>query len=45
MTWREAIKKHMTDDSLGNEIIMMRYDDKKLKYVYLCPICDTTWKN
>lgn len=34
-----------TDDSLGNEIIMMRYDDKKLKYVYLCPICDTTWKN
>lgn len=27
------------------EVIMMRYDDKNLKYVYLCPECDTTWKN
>jgi len=33
------------DDSLSKEIIMMRYDDKNLKYVYLCPECDTTWKN
>ena len=23
----------------------VRYDDKNLRYVYLCPICDTTWKN
>jgi DNA-directed RNA polymerase subunit M/transcription elongation factor TFIIS len=29
----------------NKEIIMMRYDDKNLKYVYLCPECDTTWKN
>jgi DNA-directed RNA polymerase subunit M/transcription elongation factor TFIIS len=29
----------------NNEIIMIRYDDKNLKYVYLCPICDETWKN
>ena len=34
-----------SDDSLSKDIIMMRYDDKQLKYVYLCPICDTTWKN
>lgn len=29
----------------SKEIIIMRYDDKNLKYVYLCPECDTTWKN
>lgn len=34
-----------TDDTVSKEVIMMRYDDKKLKYVYLCPNCDTTWKN
>lgn len=27
------------------EVIIMRYDNKNLKYVYLCPECDTTWKN
>lgn len=29
----------------NKEIIMIRYDDKNLKYVYLCADCDTTWKN
>ena len=33
------------DENVCNEVIMMRYDDKNLRYVYLCPICDTTWKN
>lgn len=33
------------DSTLSDEVIMMRYDDKKLSYVYLCPICDTTWKS
>lgn len=36
--------KETTSDKPA-EIIMMRYDDKNLKYVYLCPECDTTWKN
>ena len=27
------------------EIVMIRYDDVQLKYVYLCASCDTTWKN
>ncbi len=27
------------------EIVMIRYDDIELKYVYLCASCDTTWKN
>ena len=26
------------------EIIYMRYDDKNLKYLYICSVCDTTWK-
>ena len=27
------------------EIVMIRYDEIQLKYVYLCASCDTTWKN
>ena len=26
------------------EIIYIRYDDKNMKYVSLCSICDTVWK-
>ena len=26
------------------EIIYIRYDDKNMKYVYLCCECDTVWK-
>lgn len=26
------------------EIIYIRYDDVKIKYVYLCSTCDTVWK-
>ena len=26
------------------EIIYIRYDDKNMKYVYLCPECDHVWK-
>ena len=26
------------------EIIIMRYDDKNMKYVSLCSTCDTVWK-
>jgi hypothetical protein len=26
------------------EIIFMRYDDANLKYIYICSVCDTTWK-
>jgi DNA-directed RNA polymerase subunit M/transcription elongation factor TFIIS len=32
-------------DGSKNEIILIRYDDKNLKYVNLCPICDNIWKN
>ena len=26
------------------EIIYLRYDDINMKFVYLCSVCDTTWK-
>ena len=26
------------------EVIYMRYDDRNLKYLYICVACDTVWK-
>jgi len=26
------------------EVIYNRYDDKNMKYIYMCTICDTSWK-
>jgi DNA-directed RNA polymerase subunit M/transcription elongation factor TFIIS len=26
------------------EVIYLRYDDTRMKYMYLCAVCDTTWK-
>ena len=31
-------------DDKNREIIYIRYDDKNMKYVYLCSTCDTVWK-
>ncbi len=28
----------------NREVIYIRYDDINLKYIYLCAVCDTTWK-
>jgi DNA-directed RNA polymerase subunit M/transcription elongation factor TFIIS len=25
------------------EVIYLRYDNKNMKYIYLCCVCDTTW--
>ena len=27
-----------------NEVIYLRYDDKNMKYMYICTICDKVWK-
>ena len=27
------------------EIIYIRYDDKNMKYLYLCAVCDHFWNN
>ena len=26
------------------DVIYIRYDDSAMKYIYLCSVCDTTWK-
>ena len=31
-------------EDVPREIIYIRYDDKNMKYVYLCSSCDTVWK-
>lgn len=31
------------DVSVQPEIIYLRYDDKNMKFIYLCAHCDTTW--
>jgi DNA-directed RNA polymerase subunit M/transcription elongation factor TFIIS len=40
----------ITDDSTDDydkehEIIYIRYDNINMKYLYLCPTCDTVWKS
>jgi hypothetical protein len=35
--------KTNTEDA-PKEIIYIRYDDRNMKYVYLCSTCDTVWK-
>ena len=32
------------DDAPKNEVIYYRYDDKSLKYIYICTQCDKMWK-
>ncbi len=32
-------------DPVEREVIYIRYDDERLKFIYLCTHCDKTWKN
>ena len=38
---------HDDDDSAAqkHEVIYLRYDEKKMKYLYICCTCNATWKN
>lgn len=36
--------KTNSESDVKAEIIYIRYDEDNLKYLYLCPTCDTTWK-
>lgn len=31
------------DDTVPREVIYLRYDDIRLKYIYLCAVCNTIW--
>jgi len=30
---------------VGREVIYIQYDDTNMKYMYVCAICNTSWKN
>ncbi len=32
-------------DKAEREVIYIRYDDTNMKYMYVCAICNTSWKN
>jgi len=40
----ELCKTNQDKNSPPAEVIYMRYDDKNMKYVYICVTCDTIWK-
>ena len=39
----EACVNH--EDREDREIIYVRYDNVQLKYIYICPKCDTVWES
>jgi len=36
--------KSNKEKDVKKDIIMYRYDDKNLQYLYLCTLCDKVWK-
>jgi len=42
---KEGCMNGPSDGPLSRGIVYVRYDDVELKYVYICPLCDTVWKN
>jgi DNA-directed RNA polymerase subunit M/transcription elongation factor TFIIS len=41
-----ASNKEEKDEKDGqHEVIYLRYNDAQLKFVYICNLCDTVWKN
>lgn len=39
----EECNSHL--DGKSNDIVYIRYDEQKMKYIYLCRICDLAWKS
>ena len=35
---------HDETKKIASEVIYLRYDDDNMKYLYVCAVCDTTWK-
>ena len=33
------------DEAKKSEVVFLRFDEKNMKYLYICYICDTVWKN
>ena len=41
----ESKNNSSTQVKMEKEIIYLRYDDKNMKYLYLCGVCDHYWNN
>jgi hypothetical protein len=39
-----ATCKTNVETDVKSDVLYLRYDENNLKYLYLCSICDTTWK-
>lgn len=37
-------KSNTDTENVEREVIYIRYDDENMKYIYVCGVCDTTWK-
>lgn len=37
--------KDDSSDSVKNDILYIRYDENKMKYIYMCTVCDMAWKS
>ena len=44
MTCPNASCKSNSDDKTKSEILYIRYDQKNMKYLYMCTTCDSVWK-
>ena len=44
MTCPNASCKSNSDDKTKSEILYIRYDQKNMKYLYMCTHCDNVWK-
>jgi len=42
---KEKEEKEEKDASEEHEVIYLRYNDAQLKFVNICNLCDTVWKN
>ena len=40
----EESEESEKETSQKNEVIYLRYDDKNMKYIYICTLCDKIWK-
>ena len=36
-------EKNNENNNVNKDILYIRYDDKNMKYIYLCSHCDTVW--
>ena len=37
-------KSNITEQNTNPDVVYIRYDDANMKYLYICTVCDTTWK-